>query len=198
MINATTGNVIEFAETASPIATSKYSVISAQSFFYSPLDFWAVGPNGICVNATNGTTANLFDIVGTSVSPFSERTVERYINGIEFVESSSGSVSITAYPTFNYILNVPDYQQSGGYYCINTSILNVIAYWDNNGLPDLITGTIDQARADIQAYLVAEEDGPGANSSIPGAISRYATAHGNYYSDVWNIWYPEFFICNLK
>lgn len=156
------------------------------------MEYWAVNSNGTCINAVDGTIATLDEIVGTSSSLYEERTAVNYINGTETMTLTSSPMVTMLYPDYGYISNVPAYVQASGYVCINTSILNVIAYWDNNGLPDLITGTILQARADIEACLVAA-GGSGANASIPGAINSYATAHGNYYSDVWNIWYPEFF-----
>ena len=47
-------------------------------------------------------------------------------------------------------------------------------------------------RATIESYLVLN-GGSGYNSSIPGAVSAYAIAHGNYDSLIDNIWNPEFF-----
>ena len=90
---------------------------------------------------------------GTSSSLREER-IRLTINGTETMTLTSSPMVTMLYPDYGYISNVPAYVQASGYVCINTSILNVIAYWDNNGLPDLITGTILQARADIEACLV--------------------------------------------
>lgn len=183
VIDAYSGNVIEYAESNSPLYSNVLNKKSTTSYYYSPLNYWFSNSDGICINAMTGATTKVDSLILSA----NQKSVAT--NNITTSNQSVGYVAQS--PTFNYILNVPDYQQANGYLCINTAILNIIAYWDNNGLPNLITGTINQARTDIQSALVAA-GGSGANASIPGAINSYATLHGGYYSDVWNLWNPEF------
>ncbi len=189
IVNATTNVVMEYAEAISVYAQNSATYSNTSIYYYAPYNYLCKNANSY-IDLSTGSTINLTTAV-TESSSTTERQVYRYINGIKTQETERIRTTTTRSSSMNYILNVPDYQQTSTHLCMNTSMLNIIAYWDANGLPNLITGTIAQARADIEDAF-AEAGGIGYNNHIADAVANYVTDHGDYYSDVWLIWNPTF------
>lgn len=203
IVDATTSVILEFSETASPYAkfhstnSLRYSDIT--TYYYAPLEYWIEAENQTYIDVLSGKSVSRSAFVSAVSSPTLtssagqeafESTTYSSAKAQAKAEFSAMSGTRDAVPD-GYITGVPAYVQSGQYLCINTSILNVIAYWDNTSLPNLITGTIDQAREEIQSCLTAA-GGAGQQSSVPGAVASYATNHG-YYSSVVPMSSPRYF-----
>lgn len=190
IVDLSKGMVAEFGESTSPYSDCDPN----NTWYYAPLQYYEAESETSTVinNLNSGISYNLNDYNRAYDEDSSEVTYDTPAD-TAFVPLSA-EYAAAASSTYGYIEGVPDYQQADGYLCINTSLLNVIRYWDLNGFSDLIPWwvTINATRSRIQTCLV-NNGGSGSNSSIPGAVEEYVETYGNYAAVVDNMWYPEFF-----
>ncbi|MBQ4044303.1 MAG: hypothetical protein IJD06_09960 [Clostridia bacterium] len=204
IIDANSGKVIEFSECSSPYAIYVKDFADASRsndliYYYEPMEYYITDNNSV-INAVSGESVSslafnlaMSDNAIQSLNSITQTIAIASLNPAvaekENAKNIARNISSTIVPD-GYIYGVPSYLQSSPYVCINTSILNVIAYWDST-YSNLITGTDMQARQEIESCLSAY-GGSDSQAAIPNAVALYVTNHG-YYSSVNPIINPSYF-----
>lgn len=104
---------------------------------------------------------------------------EQKLNTAPDTDSVTG---ISSYPDYSMISDVPYNRQTTACKCIPTSILNVMAYWDENGYDGLFP-SLSRARTEIVDAMCAAFNNTGdqtENRCIPYAVETYADSKGYY------------------